>query len=90
MLALYKKLFGKTYRLDSLSTYFYVKERCSRYVSDGRSYLLPGVDHIDTKRVNCISPDVVSVDSWNQHLAFVVVDEKSPNHCADFGGYLRF
>lgn len=57
-----------------------MEERGASYVCDWRPNLLPGMDDVDSKSVNCISANVIPIDSRNQHLTLVVVDEQPSNH----------
>ena len=49
-------------------------------VSNRWSDLLPGMNHIDAKRIDSIAADIVSVDARYQHLTLVIVDEQTTNH----------
>lgn len=57
-----------------------VEEAGPRNVGHWRADLLAGVDDVDPKGVHGIPTDVVAVNSRDQHLALVVVDEQAANH----------
>lgn len=63
------------------NTYFDMKETGARYIGDGRSHLLPSMDDIHTKRIHCISSDIISIYARNEHFTFVIIHKKTTNHC---------
>jgi hypothetical protein len=66
-----------------------VKERGSCDVGDWRPDLLPGVNDIHSKGIDGIAADVVAVDSRDEDLALVVVDEQASNHFRPFSPTLH-
>ena len=57
-----------------------MEEGSSGNVGDRRPDLLPCMDDIDSKRINCIPTNVITVHTRNQDFSFVIVNEKASNH----------
>ena len=49
-------------------------------ISHGTSNLLSGMNDIDAKSIHCIASNVVSIDSRDQDLPLVVVNEEATDH----------
>ena len=52
-------------------------------ISHGTSNLLSGMNDIYTKSINCITSDIIPIDTRDQYLSFVVVDEEATDHDDD-------
>lgn len=57
-----------------------MEERSPGNISHGTSDLLSCMDDINTKGINGVSSNVISVDSGDQDLSLVVVNEEASNH----------
>ena len=52
-------------------------------ISHGTSNLLSGMNDVDTKSVDCITSNVISIDTRDQDLSFMVVNEEAADHDDD-------
>lgn len=57
-----------------------MKEGCSSDIRNWRADLLAGVYYVHPESVHCISANIVTIDTGDEHLTFVVVHKQSPNH----------
>lgn len=67
-------------RLDWFITYFDMKEAGACDIRYWRTNLLPCMNDIYAKRIDCISANVVSIHARYQHLTFVIVHKEAANH----------
>lgn len=63
--------------------YLNMKKRCTCDICNRRAYLLSGMYHIDSKCINSISANIISINPRNEDFPLVVVHEQPPNHRAN-------
>ena len=61
-----------------------MEERRPGNVSHRTSNLLSCMDYIDAKSVHGITAYIITINSWNEHFAFMIVNEQSPDHSGDW------
>lgn len=57
-----------------------MKERCSCNIGDRTSNLLPSMNHIDSKCINCISSDIISINPRDEDFSLMIVNKQASNH----------
>ena len=76
-------LLNFSYRRQPYIGSFYMEKGSPGNISHGTSNLLSGMNDIHTKSVNCITSDIIPIDTRDQYLSFVVVDEEATDHDDD-------
>ena len=69
-----------TYRRQPYIGSFYMEKGSPCNISHGTSNLLSGMNDIYTKSINCITSDIIPIDTGDQYLSFMVVDEEATDH----------
>lgn len=61
-------------------TYFDMKEACACNICNWWSHLLPSMNYINTECIDCISSNVITINSRYKHFTFVIIHKKTTNH----------